>query len=229
MMSFIRLDIGQFKPLASSTHLLTKELLTKGCLSLLVIFLYSCQTPEQPGSSNTSQPPRIEPDKQENGVDIEDSRDTGAQTLEPKETEEVPLSIKVLPSQRLRVGETMQVKVSSAQAGYLYVWDIGNRGEITRLFPNQFVETNNIKAGTVTIPENSWAGFGLTVGEPLGNSMVVALLVEEEKVQKLQPENLESLVATNARAAWQQLRQRLNQMLGQGGWITATLDYEIIR
>ncbi len=229
-MTFIRLDIGQFKPLASLTHLLTKGLLTKGCLSLLVIFLYSCQGTPVQDSSNTSQPLGNVPDEPANGVDIEGSRDSGTQIPEPKETEEVPLSIQVLPSQRIRVGDAMQVKVHSRQAGYLFVWDIGNRGEITRLFPNPYVKTNKIKAGkTVTIPENSWSGFGLTVGEPLGNSMAVALLVKEEKVQKVQLEKLESTVATNAQTAWQQLRKQLNQMLGQGGWLIAKEDYEIIR
>ncbi len=150
------------------------------------------------------------------------------QPVSPPYKDPLSVQVQVLPSQSLRVGDAMQVKVRSPQAGYLFVWDIGSGGEITRLFPNEYVKRRKFKAGkTVTIPENSLAGFGLTVGEPLGKSMVVALLVEEQKVQKVQPENLESIVATNAQTGWQQLRKRLNQMLGQGGWLTAPVEYEI--
>jgi hypothetical protein len=149
-----------------------------------------------------------------------------AQPVSPAYKE--PLSVQVLSNQPLRVGDAMRIKVRSPQAGYLFVWDIGSGGEITRLFPNQYVKRRKFKAGkTLTIPENSLAGFGLTVGEPLGKSMVVALLVEEQKVQKLQPEKLESIVATNAQTGWQRLRKRLNQMLEQGRWLTATVNYEI--
>ncbi len=122
----------------------------------------------------------------------------------------------------------MQIKVHSQKAGYLFVWDIGNAGKITSLYPNPFVEHKPIKAGkTVTIPENSMAGFGLTIGEPIGQSKVVALLVDEAKHLQVQPKQLETIAAPNAQTAWQQLLKQLNERLGQPGWETATQDYEI--
>lgn len=140
------------------------------------------------------------------------------------------LSIKVLPSQNFRVGEQMRVKVDSQKTGYLFVWDIGSQGEISRLFPNTFVKHNQIQSGkTVFIPE-SLSDFNLTVGEPIGTSeLVAALLVKEAQVQKVQPEQLESIDAPNAQTAIQRLVDQLDNKLGQGGWEMARVEYKIVQ
>ena len=142
------------------------------------------------------------------------------------------LFIQVLPSRQFRLGEMMRVKVHnrSHKDGYILVWDINSAGQLTRIFPNQYSRKNyQIKAGkTVTIPENAYAGFGLTIVEPVGNNFVVTLLVKKEQMQTVLSQQLEDISATNAQAALQRLRQRLNQRLGQGGWAIATVDYEIV-
>jgi len=147
-------------------------------------------------------------------------------------TEKTPnksLSIQVLPSRRFRVNEQMRVKIDSQKTGYLFVWDIGSKGGLSRLFPNPYVKHNQIQSGkTVFIPE-SLSDFSLTVGEPIGTSVLVALLVDKAKVRKVQPEQLESIAAPNAQTALQQLLKQLDNKLGQGGWEIDRVEYEIRR
>jgi len=211
-MELTRLNTGQFKELASSKHGFKK-----GCLSLLVIFLCSC-------GENVKQTDTPINNPSMNGIEEPIEKE---QVLET-ESEVTSLSIELLPKAIFHVDDSMIIKVHSQKAGYLFVWDIGNGGEISPLYPNQHVKHKPIKAKkTVTIPENSLAGYGLTVGEPIGQSKVVALLVDESKVQLVQPKQLETIAKPNAQTAWQQLLQQLNDKLGQEGWETATQDYEI--
>jgi hypothetical protein len=164
-----------------------------------------------------------EPERPEYNVSI-------SQQHPERETDDDQLSIQVLPSQQFRVAESMQIKVHnrSQEQGYLFVWDINNAGQLTRIFPNKYSQKKRqLPAGkTVMIPENAFAGFGLRIVEPVGQNFLVALLVKENLVQKVL--RLENLSATNDQATLQQLREQLNKNLGQeDDWSIATVDYKI--
>jgi len=141
------------------------------------------------------------------------------------------LSIQVLPSSPFHLGDTMRLKVRNGgrEKGYLLVWDINSAGQITRIFPNQFEQKHALGAGkTKTIPENAFSGFGFTIVEPVGQSVLVALLVKKHQVQTVLSERFEGLSAPYADQALQRLRGQLKQKLGENGWLMNTLDYEIV-
>jgi len=141
------------------------------------------------------------------------------------------LFIEVLPSSKFRLGDTMRLNVRNGgrEKGYLLVWDINSAGEITRIFPNQFDQKHALGAGnTKTIPENAYSGFGFTIVEPVGQSVLVALLVKKHQVQMVLSERFEGLSAPTADQALQRLRGQLKQKLGENGWAMNTVDYEIV-
>jgi len=149
---------------------------------------------------------------------------------EPLVTHEDNLSIQVLPSPQFRLGDTMRIKVrnDSREKGYLLVWDINSAGQITRIFPNQYYQKHQLGAGkTKTIPENAFSGFGFTIVKPVGQSVLVALLVKKHQVQTVLSERVERLSASTAHLALQRLREQLKQSLGKNKWSMNTVDYDI--
>ena len=138
------------------------------------------------------------------------------------------LSLQILPKQHFKIGDTMQIRVTSHQSGYVFVWDINSAGKLTRILPNDMAQRHLMTAGqTITIPEHSYSGFSLTMTEPTGKGIVVATLVENQFKQKLLSERFGSISATQAHNALQQMRSRLNQMLEPTNDLITTLEYEI--
>src|SRR3954471_19467197 len=61
------------------------------------------------------------------------------------------------------VGEDVNVRVVSEQAGYLYLFDVDSGNAVTLLFPNRFRPDNRVEAGsTVAVPGPD--GFRIRVG-----------------------------------------------------------------
>jgi len=150
------------------------------------------------------------------------------------------LRLKMLPNASRRIGETMQIKLSSQEAGYLFLLDINSAGQLTRIFPNKYsgsqLSKYNIKAGqTVIIPDESY-GFDFTATEPVGKGLLVAFLVEEDYVYNVVlPEAFETIQVTEAYKTLQQLNQYLNTMLETDKGTRpvrrsiTTLDYQVVR
>ncbi len=124
---------------------------------------------------------------------------------------------------------TIKVTNRSPNSGYLFVWDIDSAGKLARLLPNEFSQQHRLDAGqTRQIPEHKYVGYSLTMKEPIGNGFIVALLADESARQPLLSENLSNLSANQAQTTLQQLRERLTQLLGSEGVITA-VQYQIVR
>jgi hypothetical protein len=128
------------------------------------------------------------------------------------------LRLKMLPNASRRIGETMQIKLTSQETGYLFLLDINSAGQLTRIFPNKYSSSQlskyKIKAGqTVIIPDESY-GFDFTATEPMGKGLLVAFLVEEDYVYNVRlPEAFKTIQVTEAYKTLQQLNQYLNAML----------------
>lgn len=141
------------------------------------------------------------------------------------------LSLQILPTETFQIGDKMTIKVTnrSPNSGYLFVWDIDSAGKLARLLPNEFSQQHRLDAGqTRQIPEHKYVGYSLTMKEPIGNGFIVALLADESARQQLLSENLSNLSANQAQTTLQQLRERLTQLLGSEGVITA-VQYQIVR
>jgi hypothetical protein len=150
------------------------------------------------------------------------------------------LRVQMLPSSSRRLGEIMQIQITSPEVGYLFLLDINSAGELTRIFPNQYTEQRMekgfIKAGqTVIIPDENY-GFDFKAIKPIGKGLLVAFLIEEEFVDGVVlSKEFESLNRTQTHATLEQLNHYLNEMLETDEsigrsvrWSIATLDYEIL-
>jgi len=98
------------------------------------------------------------------------------------------LSLKILPSETLRIGDKMSFNVTntSQQAGYVVIWDVDGNGKVTCIFPDSNSGKNKgyLQAGqTLTIP-NADDEFEFNMGEPTGKGMTVVVLAHSESVAK---------------------------------------------
>lgn len=166
------------------------------------------------------------------------------------------LHLQMVPCTLCRLGDTMQIRVTSREDGFLFLLDINSAGQLTRIFPNKYTKPQSslrglsripynksalrlgyVKAGqTVIIPDDNY-GFDFTATEPVGKGLVVALLVEKDFVYNVAlPDEFKTIQATEAYATLQRLNKYLNEMLETDEkigrpvrWSITTLDYEITR
>jgi len=74
-------------------------------------------------------------------------------------------------------GQTLQVNVESAQAGYLYLYQIGTDGKtLSLIFPNGVDGANYIAPGSTQLPRASWQ---LRAQGPAGIGYLVAVLTQQ--------------------------------------------------
>jgi len=147
------------------------------------------------------------------------------------------LRLRMLPCTTCPLGSTMQIKVTTQENGFLFLFDINSAGQLTRIFPNKYDKPKQrglsrihgyVKAGqTVTIPDDNY-GFDFTAREPIGKGLVVALLVEKKLVGL--PDEFKTLEAAEARATLRRLNKYLLKKYGRPlRWSIVTLDYKITR
>ena len=91
--------------------------------------------------------------------------------------------LEILPGAAFRVGEVMQIRVTSPRDGYLVVLDLNARGQVTQIFPNEFSDKagkgNRITASRpITIPD-AYYGFQFKAQEPLGRGQLLAIVSED--------------------------------------------------
>lgn len=84
------------------------------------------------------------------------------------------------PDRTYRVGDLMQVTVSSERDGYLYLFYLDAGNKLFCIFPNEYQSSNFIRAGdpSVTIPQPG-SGFRFRVGEPTGREILKAVVALE--------------------------------------------------
>lgn len=77
----------------------------------------------------------------------------------------------------LRLGDTLNFVVTSAQTGRLWVLQVDSHDQVNVLYPNENVADNTIMAGQpLSIPPAD-AGWTLEASEPLGKSLVAFIVV----------------------------------------------------
>jgi len=86
--------------------------------------------------------------------------------------------------QKLKLGESYVVRLSSDQKGRVILLDMDARGTLSQIFPNKYARSGNvaqIKAGQgVTIPGQGYGFDWFEAVEPLGKGQLVALLVPDD-------------------------------------------------
>ena len=151
--------------------------------------------------------------------------------------------LEMLPSPRVRLDETMKLRVHSGRSGHLLLVDVNAAGDVVPLFPNKFTEgfgaRTNITAGLpVVIPNPSYGFSGFRAREPVGKGTLFAVVTED-------PVSFDGLVSADRgfepvadAPRWLlKIGERLREpLMSKDGtwtrtrrWSFARLDYEIVR
>ncbi len=94
------------------------------------------------------------------------------------------LRIAVLPGARMREGDVFRLQVTSTIDGYLALFDINERNEVTQLFPNPRSQVAHrdgaIRAGaTLTMPDPGY-GFQFRAAKPYGRGRLLAVVTRDQ-------------------------------------------------
>jgi len=137
-------------------------------------------TPPQEPSPQVSSPPPLE--KPDQGVP-----DQGVLVAENA----AGLSLDVLPGTEFDIGNTISFRVTAKRSGYLILVDVDPSGKLNQIFPNSAAllmpqgmrpSFNRLEPGKpMAIPGagNTFGRFELTISEPRGIAMAVAILSSE--------------------------------------------------
>ncbi len=150
--------------------------------------------------------------------------------------------VEMLPSQRVRLGEKIKLRVRSRQSGHLLLVDVAADGTVTQIFPNRWSERAGagtmIEAGrTVEIP-NHYYGFSLPASEPTGPGILFAVVTENSvSLDDLAPPDQAFEPVPDAPRWLLAIGDRLREpLMSEDGawtrtrrWSHARLDYEIVR
>lgn len=145
------------------------------------------------------------------------------------------LQVKILPNPSLKLKQKMQMRFISQKQGQLLVFDINTQGALTQLMPNQYSDKQfKLEANKdFIIPENTW-GFDLHVKEPLGNGILLTILIEDEiDLKSILPVSFQELKAEMAKVMLQHLHDQLNNSIMLNGvlrhykWSGVFSDYQI--
>jgi hypothetical protein len=167
---------------------------------------------------------------------------TVAQSTLPKDNP-AGLTVEFVQGDRLKLGDSVQFKVSTQKGGYLLLIDLTPDGKMTQIFPN----TRSLAARTSTrqnlvepgppllVPDrrDPYAGFEFKVEPPTGRGLLVALLTDEPLKSIPTPDMPLTMERTAAIDYIAQLAEELNRDLivtnpaRPRGWSVATKPYRI--
>ena len=153
------------------------------------------------------------------------------------------LRLEILPSSRVRLGETVTYRVHSDRPGHLLLVDVAADETVTQLFPNKHSERAGvgaeIRAGRPIEIPTPYYGFRLRAAEPVGPGILFAVVTED-------PVSLDDLLESADRgfepvpdaprwllAIGKRLRDPLMDKDGAWTrtrrWSFARVDYEVVR
>jgi len=166
-------------------------------------------------------------------------------------TNSAGLSVGFVQGDRLKVGQVIQFRVSTAKPGFLVLIDISPDGKMAQIFPNARSlasptggrpKSNFIEAGrSITVPDlkNPYGGFELTADPPSGDGLLVAILSAEP----LKSVSLPNAPRTMSRAEALDFLTKVTDELGRSievvgigtnvakprDWSFATQSYRIVQ
>jgi secreted trypsin-like serine protease len=130
--------------------------------------------------------------KQMTGIDQDqpstDTQQVADQAFEPKNTSD--LTVSFVQGSELKLGQSVQLRVTAREAGYLVLIDSRPDGSMMQIYPNEASmrtlngrrqEANRISPNSpflIPNPKNVYEGFRLVMRPPLGEGKVYAFLVD---------------------------------------------------
>lgn len=87
------------------------------------------------------------------------------------------------------IGDEVVITVNSEQDGYLYLFNVDTKGEISCIFPNQYQKSNEIKGGQdVVVPDPKDRQFRIKTTDP--GTEVIKAIVTKQPLQELKMDEL---------------------------------------
>lgn len=74
------------------------------------------------------------------------------------------------------LGDTLTLKVKSAQAGRLWILQVDSNDEVSQIFPNAMVADNQIEAGSWKVIPAEGSNWSIEAMKPTGPSVVVFIV-----------------------------------------------------
>jgi metacaspase-1 len=151
------------------------------------------------------------------------------------------LTAEILPSARVRQGETVRFRITSGAPGKLVVIDIGPDGNATQIFPNKRSELMNKgghirSGGPLTFPDASY-GFVFTASRPGRGTLLVLVAEEDVELSEYLVRNLNFKPMSQPRAVITEIAEKLNTPKitndlevpnGSRHWAFITTPYEVL-
>ena len=93
------------------------------------------------------------------------------------------VTLEILPSARLRVGQVVRYRLRSGRPGHLLIVDVGADGTVTQIFPNAVSDElgigTAIGAGQEVVIPNRFYGFSIVIEPPAGRGILFAVVTED--------------------------------------------------
>lgn len=151
-----------------------------------------------------------------NGADLNEISPVSVVTDIIPENDDLNFQLSIEPSATARVGENSRFRIESDRDGFLLLFDLSSKGELTLLFPktdfaNPY-QKGKLKAGVpILVPDPNW-GITFEVTEP-GEGNLLSIVVDQnidpeallKGLQSFKPEPLDSAEDTLQRIAEQLL------------------------
>lgn len=151
------------------------------------------------------------------------------------------VKVEISGGNKLSLGRTYKLQVSSAVAGQLIIVDVDAANRATQIYPTNFAITEEIRAGEpVTIPGKGWQFDAFQAAEPVGAGKLVVLVaprdfvVEETQRQGVKgftplPSSISYLMNVSQQVSTHVAKARLERRSLQDSWAYNVIDYEIVR
>ena len=118
-----------------------------------------------------------------NGLHMIVEGDTAAISDILPELESDTIDIQIQPGNRLRMGDKVSIRLTSANDGHLTLLDLNSNNELTLLFPTQLDFergiSDKIRAHRPLTVPNELHGFRFTAGEPIGPGQAIAIVTRD--------------------------------------------------
>lgn len=118
------------------------------------------------------------------------------------------------------IGEYVEIRVKTGEAGCLSLWDKGSSGKWSRLFPNNFKTSCMLPAGTHNIGVEK-DKYGFTLSGPTGQETLYAVWSKDERTQP----SSESLISNPKEALTKDLT--LTSRINRNDWATAKTIFTV--
>jgi secreted trypsin-like serine protease len=146
---------------------------------------------------------------------------------------------------RVRVGSDLVFTLSSDIAGRAIVLDVNSAGEVVQILPNRFAASSLRSAapgGTLTVPGEGFGFKSLSVSEPVGRGLLIALIVPDSFpvegvisdkgrfARDLLPvEDPANYLAALVREVSKDIARRSGSSASKGEWALGITDYEVFK